>query len=817
MLNDRLKRGIGWLLLAGLIITFPVSTVTAQEYPISISAEAGFDSYYKQNEWTPVRVTVSNNGPDVDGLIVIEQSSTSSGEKVRYQAPVSLPGQSRKTVTLYIGVDGYQSNVKVKLMDGERTLAETKQRMEMVGYQDYLYAIASGQLVDMAFLEAVAPAGLNAEVAYITLDELPAESAAWSGLDLLILNDVDTGTLNPDQLEAMQDWLGNGGRLVVTGGPNWLKTSAGIRDLLPVEVQGGITVYDLGALEAYGSGAHPLDDGKYPAAQARVIDGHTLLQQDDLVLLAQRKVGLGTVDWLALDLALAPLRDWTGNESMWQFIVDGMNSRSTWSDSTINEWSARDGLKSIPSLALPSTMQMVLFLLIYTLLIGPVNYIVLRRMKKTEMAWMTIPVLILVFSGLAYATGFKQRGSEVVFNRLSLVYGAAESGQARAQTLLGVFSPSRETLDVVFPEGVMVRPLVLSGSGSGFSPDGAAIVEQSGRVILRDVRVDVGAIRAFRAEATVASPEIDCQLWVDITGQPSLVGSVTNRGSFLLENAGIMLGDNVFALGDLAPGQTVSVDEVLGLGRATVTSNYGVLSGAYSSRMAMPYTINFSMDTLVGGTNYWSDKKLNRRYQIIQAMIMNDSSSSNSQSAIFFAWSEQPVWNVQAEGKEAQSVDTVGYFLESPISFSTLDDRLVIPPALTTWGLLGNQWVGETGPYDMYISNGWASFEYRPWEPFLGAEITELIVTMGDASLAAPSSGQSIKLSMWDWEQDAWIVNSNIGWGENRIVDLENLIGPNNAVRLKVENSTNYGVSVNRLDVTYIGSEIQLESEGDAS
>jgi hypothetical protein len=40
--------------------------------------------------------------------------------------------------------------------------------------------------------------------------------------------------------------------------------------------------------------------------------------------------------------------------------------------------------------------------LIYVLIVGPANYFILRRRKKLEWTWVTIPVIVLVFLGAEY-------------------------------------------------------------------------------------------------------------------------------------------------------------------------------------------------------------------------------------------------------------------------------------------------------------------------------------------------------------------------------------------------------------------------------
>jgi len=812
--SEWVKEPIFLLLITALLLAGSAGPAAAQDDPITLTAEVGFENYYKKNEWTPVRVTVANSGPDVEGFIVVEQTGSSSSEVIRYQVPVSLPGQSRKTVTLYVGMDKYQTRMAVELVSHGRTLAEDRVRIIQVGETARLYAIASGEAVDMAVLERIAPPGETAYVAYITLDQLPAAGPAWDGLDLLVLNDVDTATLTPAQLSALRGWLAAGGHLVVTGGPNWRKTSAALDDLLPVSISGSASVYDLSALSEL-TGA-TISGEPFVVAQGTVADGRTLLASDNLPLLVRRDEGLGQVDWLALDLALAPLRDWAGNDELWSLILSDPGGRAPWDNSNGNIWAARDGLKSIPSLALPSALQMVLFLLVYTVLIGPVNYFILNRRKRRELAWITIPAIILLFSGLAYVTGFQIKGGNVVLNRLSLVYGAAgtspEAGtgadSARARTLVGIFSPGRATFDVSFSKGVLVRPLTNDSYGGGIGSNNSAVVEQSNQFVLRDLQLDVGGLRAFRAESDVIPPAVSASLTIDTATTPRLTGSVTNGANFTLQSAGLLVGETVIELGDLVPGQTVSVNERLSNGRASRVATQNVSAASYG--YMPPFPGYFPVDKLVGGTNYWNDKDLNRRYQILQAFAAPaEIGSPAAQNATFFGWSEQPLWAMEVADRESETLDTVGYFLELPLSLSLSQSRLVVPPALTTWQWVDGARPDESGPYDYYLINGWASFQYQPWEAFQLAEVDELVLNIDENY-----NQQAIRVALWDWSSKSWVVDESLDWGENHIRQPGPFIGPNNAVRVRIENLTSTGVTIRRMDVTFIGQPARTQGEG---
>jgi hypothetical protein len=781
-----------------LLYSSGVLPAGAQADPITLEVEIGFDGYYRRDEWTPVRVTLANNGSDVEGHIVIDQGNSTPSEKTRYQLPIVLPGQSRKTVTLYPGVEGYQSRFTVELISGDETLASTRVSARQVAVGERLYLIASGELVDMAVLNQATPTGETAKVAYVTLDQLPAVSPVWDAVDLLILNDVDTGTLSPAQINAMRGWLASGGHLVLTGGPNWRKTAAGLDDLLPVDIQGTASVYDLGSLSALAPGE--FTGGPFVVAQAALHGGRTLLAQDDLPLLVRRDQGLGTVDWLALDTALAPLRDWAGNERLWSIIL-AEPSGLPWDDSTINGWAAAEGLGLIPSLALPSALQMVAFLLIYIVLIGPVNYLILKRLQRRELAWITIPAIVLLFSGLAYVTGFQLKGGEVVINRLSLIYGAADSDTARARTLLGVFSPHRATYNLTIPEGVLVRPLVTEGYGGGLGSSRSTTIEQRGNIILRDVQIDVGRISAFQAESDVPALTVSADLHIDTSGALRLTGKVTNRADRPLQDAGIWIGDTIYELGNLEPGETVAIDEQLGGGRAS-PGNSGPVSGAAPYiRFSPPYLGN-QIEKLIGGSDYWSDDKLNRRYQILQAFGGDQGISGlPHQQVTLFGWSEEHLWTIDVEGNESSTLDTAGYFMAVPISIAAGEEEIVVPPALTTWHPLDGNGAQSNGPYDYFLVSGWVTFQYQPWDTFQLDQVNELMVTVN----ASANQQGTIRVALWDWNDGTWVVDERIGWGTNAIADPAPYIGPSNAVRVRAENTSSRGYNLS-MDVTFNGT-----------
>ena len=114
------------------------------------------------------------------------------------------------------------------------------------------------------------------------------------------------------------------------------------------------------------------------------------------------------------------------------------------------------GVLRLPSLNLPSTGVVLAFLLLYVLVIGPINYLALRRLRRLEWAWLSIPLVVLLFSCGLYAVGAGLRGGQSQLSQAAIVQGAEGQPRAFATGFIGLFSPRRASYTVGFPAQALV-------------------------------------------------------------------------------------------------------------------------------------------------------------------------------------------------------------------------------------------------------------------------------------------------------------------------------------------------------------------------
>lgn len=606
------------MILRLLVIWFLGMAVgpAAQDSPFGLNAQAGFDGLYEDAAALPVVVSATNSGPSVDGELQVVVAS--GGEDLVYSAPVSLPGGADKRVPLVVYLPPFTSDLVVNLVVEGQTVAATRSnRLRSLGEDALFYGVITPDLGGLAFLETIPGPRTEAAVAFLTLADLPEVSSAWNALDVLVLDDTDTSRLTAGHLSALRAWIESGGQLIVTGGPGGPATAAGVAGLLPVTVNGVTSLPALPALSDYAG--LPFDDtGPFVITTSQPLgDSETIIEQDGQPLLAWRSLGRGRVTFLALDPKLALLAGWAGSDLLWGEIAAGAPSLPPWGERIRNGYSAMESIAYIPGLSLPSTGQLLFFLAVYTLIIGPINYLILRRLKRRELAWITIPALILLFSAFTFLTGFRTRGDAVWLNEMSIAFGSAKAERLRAQTVLGLYSPRRGQNDVELPYDSSAFPFQ-ENFGGLLGASNLTSIERAASVTLRGVRTDTGQMAGFIVESHPPRPALEATATLVDEGRAVEV-VIRNGAADTLEDAVLIYGAAQTALGDLAPGAQTSTRVTLSAVPPQPTPD-----PFFPSAVIIPNPIANDPSLILGTADFFNDREVYPRWQLIQSPITGE-------------------------------------------------------------------------------------------------------------------------------------------------------------------------------------------------
>ena len=559
------------------------------------------------------------------------------------------------------------NSLTVELWDGDKLVAaQASGTLEVMADDAFLYGVVAPIAGEFDLLSGANGRFPRAEVAYVDIADLPEITPVWNGLDMLILDDVDTAELTTEQRTALNSWLENGGQLLITGGAGWQKTTAVFADILPVAVSDVQSVDDLPELSKE-FGVPFRDDGPYLLNNSTLqAGGELLLHQDGQPILARRAVGAGNIYFLALDPKLAPLLDWNGSPKLWEMLLDDqLEYPHQWNSGFRNFYAAETAVNDLPSLALPSTVLLAFFLFSYIIAIGPLNYIVLRRRDKLARAWITIPAISIAFSVVAYFIGFQLKGNDNIINELSVATGRMGTETMQVESLVGLYSPRRGAHDLVFDYDTVAVPFENNG---GMTAGNVGAIERSADLAMEEVRVDIGGMETFTVQSYQPMPAISGQAALSRgDGDVQLEVTVENSSALSFENVTLLVGNRAYELDDFGEN-----------GRLTFNRTFSPLT--VNLQTLLPFVPSSdppllkNEETILRTTNYYDDSTAFVRYNLLASIEPEMSYGTTplyhyrTDVVTLLAWADVSQLNASVADESANQYHTTLYLIDIPLT-----------------------------------------------------------------------------------------------------------------------------------------------------
>lgn len=605
--------------LIALLCVLPVVPVAAQEQVagLTLTLRPGYAGAYRLGEWFPITVDVANDGRDIQG--VLEWSFPGWQNQPLFRRTIDLPRGSRKRVMLEAFATGFARNGTLRLIENGNVLLEQSVGIEAVEPDRFLIVIVGSDPALLTSLSAMSISGVSGvTVRHISPDDLPSHALVLRGINAIFIHDVDTAALALDQRTALRDWVLLGGQLVVGGGINGERAAAGLADLLPVEVTRTLNQGDLSPLAQLGGSEPQPSTGPLvtvvprPGAEA-LPAGHSLIYRASF--------GNGVVVFSTFDLTL--LRGWASEPQLWSRVLQPVPLFIPAFEGRVNQISLMQDALQVRAAGLPPASALAAFLLVYILVVGPVNYLALRRIGRLEWAWWTIPLTVALFAGGVFVVGFVIRGGQAQLYQVAIIQGVERETRGVATAHLALFSPLRSNYALRTPAGSLLsetrsfddftaRPLIATADDAG--------------VEVPDLLVDVASIRTLIAESAVEVPvQVESALRFD-GGDPA--GEVRNVGRVAVEDA-IVVHQGMFQhIGNLMPGASARFD----------------FNG---SRGSFPFGVSVS-----------DDRMFNRRQILFQLFNNNLARPSirsplDAQGVYLIGWSATPAVPLEMNGRSA--------------------------------------------------------------------------------------------------------------------------------------------------------------------
>lgn len=193
----------------------------------------------------------------------------------------------------------------------------------------------------------------------------------------------------------------------------------------------------------------------------------------------------------------------------------------------------------------PSLPWLAAFMVTYVLVVGPVNAVVLSRLRRRELAWVTVPIVTAVFTAAAFAGAVRDQPETGIAGRLAYWI----DGVGVEALVVGARSatPGDHGIELA-GEGWTARGLVDTEGG-------ATIREGDGLTVEMELSaLQLGGVAARRPMD--ASPPLDLEA---LAGADGLTVTVTNDSAAMVQGVRLRAAGGTRRVGDLEPGASETV------------------------------------------------------------------------------------------------------------------------------------------------------------------------------------------------------------------------------------------------------------------
>lgn len=802
-------------LILVLIVFLGAGFVQAQNSSasVSLSVEAGFDGTFRENDWIPLYIHISNDGAGLEGRLIVRPETSASSVRDTYSVPISLPTGAQKSVFLYITAESFATEIRIEMITNDGVVAAAEPaRIRSVQSRDQIHVVVTQSASGALDLSSVHDGGYNGYQSNWRVENIPDREAGLEAVNTIVFSDVDSGTLSAGQKQAITDWVAQGGHLLVTGGVDWQSTANGLMDLLPIKPDNSRTLDNLTPLAKWlHFGGDQLAQQTVVATGTLQADARVLASADTTPLLVRRSLGAGTVDYLTPAPSALPLRGWGGLGEMWLALASSVNPKPGWSYGVADWDQVSNAVNILPGVnLLPDILPLIGFLALYIALIGPLNYIVLNRINRREYAWVTIPIFIVLFSALAWTFGFNLRGSEVTLSRMSIVQSWADTERANVQQIVGLLSPRRTQYSLSNSGDSFLRT-VPRATGANTLLGGNIIsstsIEQADIFKAVDFPVDASFIAGFEGDTTIAKPNIsgDVTLITDgENGQQTMRGSVRNDSDQTLNGAAVLVRGQAFRIEKpIAPGDVVPFEITLpgeGLpSPSPIAYTFGD-SNTFSSRFYSYYSdTSKSIEDILGGqlsilNNSYSYRKLDgsieqqeffRRTLFLLGLIDEPYKelTGRGNHAYLTGWTDKAPLDTTVEGSTLKTIDTTLMLIQLNVKNTVPQGNTVITADQFTWFAQSRSSLADVGPLDISFNPGdEAVLRFTPLPDAVLKQVNELRIYVDRNQ----NTNRNITLQVWNWDAGQWEDQATTSGNQIIISNPARYIGPENAVQIRL-------------------------------
>ncbi|WP_025113744.1 hypothetical protein [Lysinibacillus fusiformis] len=583
-------------LLVMLMMSFLLPSTQAQAAaPLEVKATAGISGKAKYQSVVPLQVTVKNNGADFSGDMAINSSNSYEAASALV-VPIDIAAGEEKTFTFYL--DGLADNgysdadlfafYEGNIEKGKKIAYKGTKRLQsnfLDPTSTFVYTLTdkSDRLSALLRLSSFVPQN-NVEI--FNINQLkdytfPEDEQGLAMANVIVVDEVAIADLAQKQQEALLKWVQDGGTLLL-GATDQVDATAGVfKEYLPMSLSQEMTTISAETLTKLSGGGiftQPISihtatnhEGSLP-----------VLTENNIVLASKKKVGSGEIILTAFSLGDQPLASMDGYAALLAKLIDiqsisqqGMMSQGQSPLDQIS-YELRNINELFPSFEV-SVSYMLIVIILYIIIIGPVLYFVLKKVDKREHAWWIIPVFSIVLSIGLFIVGAKDRIVQPQVQQ-SAFYKVNEDSSLNGYYVESILTNRSGDFVVNTDKNTTAVAMRNYNNFTGTVGDlheSSYIKENANGSTLRLRDLNYWSVQSFGGKTSAQNIG---KMDVDITlKNEKLTGTIKNNFPFELKDVTLISGVKEVKLGDIKANGTLQVDKEMKttvLQKPSVFNNY---------------------------------------------------------------------------------------------------------------------------------------------------------------------------------------------------------------------------------------------------
>jgi hypothetical protein len=577
---------LGVLVLLVLLMGGVQPAASAQDAPaagsVRMDVRAGFDGAGRVGGWVPLDVQLVNEGSELKAQVevVVDQPggrSMFSFVPTTFALPVVLPRLSNRRFTMEVNLPNATNNrLTARLVNasGGELITEQDISMTRVPLGDYFCGVLARDPSTYDFLAALdlPPPIRRARTAPLDPATVPEQAELLGSFDCMIIDNAATAQLRPEQLEAIQVWVGTGGLLIEVGGSTWQSTLGSLPpDLLPVDVSG---LTNLQSLSALGDFMDTSLDAAGPwlvsNARPRTDRGaHVVVAQDGVPLIVASKQGDGTLIYLAFEPTARNFRQWTGNEALWRYLITHAAVDNGVGSALVRPYlrwgrTPRLSMADFSTHPKPTLDWFWALIGVYGISLGGALFFFGRR-GMVGSSLLSAVVLTIGAASIAFLVARQRAEPDAAITRVIVVRPITVGNSSAAYTheYVSVLARKDGTYNFVLPPEDLSRGLYFPFPRPSDESDSSwpFRVSEGAQPSLENMPLKQGQLATAQIDGQIKdAPGVQADLLVD---HGALTGIVTNRTGGRLSDAYIVVDSDFRPLGTLERDQASQIDFML--------------------------------------------------------------------------------------------------------------------------------------------------------------------------------------------------------------------------------------------------------------